>query len=71
MGLERQSVSLGYKFNKNLRRDPYLKLTNEHELRAAMAKGADLIERARKREVVLEIQNMVTMMVSIDSCRLM
>jgi hypothetical protein len=59
MGLQRRDALLGYKFNKDLRRAPYHRLTNGDELRAAMARGADLIERARTRRVVLEIQNMV------------
>jgi hypothetical protein len=59
MGLEHQSAILGYKFNKDLRRDPYRDLTNEDQFTAAMAEGADLIECARTRRVVLEIQNMV------------
>lgn len=59
MDLEPQNAVLGYKFNKDRRRDPYLNLTNADQLRAAMAKGADLIERARTRRVVLEIQNLV------------
>jgi hypothetical protein len=62
MGLERHNASLGYKFNKTLRRDPYRVLTNEEELRAAMAEGADMIERARTRPVELEIQNLVSML---------
>jgi hypothetical protein len=59
MSLQGQDILLGYRFNKDLRRAPYHHLTNENELRAAMAKGADLIEWARTRRVVLEIQNMV------------
>jgi hypothetical protein len=59
MDLEPQNAVLGYKFNKDRRCDPYLNLTNGDQLRAAMAKGADLIERARTRRVVLEIQNLV------------
>ena len=60
MDLEPQTTSLGYRFNKDLRRTPYKDLTNEHHLHAAMNKGADLIDRARTRRVVLEIQNMVS-----------
>lgn len=60
MDLEPQTVSLGFKFNRDLRRDPYRDLTNEHQLRAAMAHGVYLIQRARKRRVVLEIRNMVS-----------
>jgi|ERR1700691_1470535 hypothetical protein len=60
MGLESKTASLGYKFNKDLRREPYQDLANEHQLRVALARGADLIERARKRRVVLEVQNIVS-----------
>jgi hypothetical protein len=55
-----KTASLGYKFNKDLRREPYQDLANEHQLRVALARGADLIERARKRRVVLEVQNIVS-----------
>jgi hypothetical protein len=60
MSLQPRGALLGYKFNKDLRRAVHHHLTNEVELRAAMAKGADLIERARTRRVVLEIQNLVS-----------
>lgn len=71
MGLESETVSLGYKFNKDLRRDPYRHLANEHQLRVALARGADLIDRARKRRVVLEIQNMVsTSLLAMSICML-
>jgi hypothetical protein len=60
MGLESETVLLCYKFNKDLRRNPYQDLANEHQLRIALARGADLIKRARKRRVVLEIQNRVS-----------
>jgi hypothetical protein len=60
MGLQQRGALLGYKFNKDLRHAPYHPLTNEDQLHAAMAKGADLIERARTRRVVLEMQNLVS-----------
>ena len=62
MGLEHHNVSLGYKFNKTLRHDPYCVFTNEEELRPAMAEGADMIERAQTRPVELEIQTLVSML---------
>ena len=59
MNLNPCNASLGYKFNKDLRRTKYNELTNEDQLRTALARGVELIERARTRPVVLEIQNLV------------
>jgi hypothetical protein len=59
MNLNPCNASLGYKFNKALRRTKYNELTNEDQLRTALARGVELIERARTRPVVLEIQNLV------------
>lgn len=72
MDLDPQGAILGYKFNRDLRRAPYTELKGEDDLHVAMARGVDLIERARKRVVVLEIQNMVSLLfvLSLD-CALM
>ena len=59
MDLNPRDASLGYRFNKDLRRTPYKELANEDQLRTAMANGVGLIERARTKPVVLEIQNLV------------
>lgn len=59
MNLNPRDASLGYKFNKDLRRTKYNELTNEDQLRTALAHGVELIERARTKPVVLEIQNLV------------
>jgi len=58
MDQEPRTPSLGYKFNEDLRGSQHQDFANGPQLRAAMAKGANLIGHARTRHVALEIQNL-------------
>lgn len=62
MDVNPQDTAIGYKFNRDLRRADYSPLADDEDLRAAMARGVSLIQRARKRRVVLEIENLVRLL---------
>lgn len=59
MGLDPHDASLGYKYPRDLRRSQWHTLANEENLRAAMDRGVEYIRRARKRRIILEIENLV------------
>jgi hypothetical protein len=59
MGLDPRNANLGYKYPKDLRRSQWHALANEEDLRAAMDRGVGYIHRARKRRIILEVENLV------------
>jgi hypothetical protein len=59
MGLDPRNASLGYKYPRDSRRSQWHALANEENLRVAMDRGVGYIRRARKRRIILEIENLV------------
>jgi hypothetical protein len=59
MDLDPLDANLGYKYGSDRVRDAPNRLSNEEELRMVMEKGRNKLWLARKREVVLEIHNLV------------
>jgi hypothetical protein len=59
MDLEPLEANLGYKFFGDRKTEAPFRLATDDDLRAAMAKGIDKMKRARTREVVMEIFNLV------------
>ena len=62
MDVNPQDTAIGYKFNQDPHRADYSPLADDEDLRTAMARGVSLIQRARKRRVVLEIENLVRLL---------
>lgn len=59
MELDPLNVNIGYKFSGDRKTDPAFRLATEEDLRGAMQRGIDKIRRARSREVIMEIFNLV------------
>ncbi|GBE86875.1 hypothetical protein SCP_1001170 [Sparassis crispa] len=58
MDLDPTHAELGYKFHTDKRCEAPHQLANEEQLRGAMACGIGLIQRARSRQIILEIHNL-------------
>lgn len=65
MGLDPQTARLGFKYPRDPRRGRWHDLASEEHLRAAMDRGVGYISRARKRRIVLEIENLVRARLSV------
>ncbi|KAJ8582876.1 hypothetical protein M405DRAFT_846184 [Rhizopogon salebrosus TDB-379] len=58
MDLDPSGAQLGYKFSTDRVRDDPNQLSSELQLREAMERGERLLNRARTREIILEIHNL-------------
>ncbi|KAI0350328.1 hypothetical protein OH77DRAFT_1514416 [Trametes cingulata] len=58
MDLHPANTQIGYKYHTDRVRDPPHRLSNEQELREALDVGANLMQRARSRVIVMEIHNL-------------
>jgi len=70
MDLNPSEAELGYKFNMDRARDDPNQLSSEMQLREAMDRGRKLLNRARTREIILEIHNLVSIRFTSCSCYL-
>ena len=59
MELDPLNANIGYKFSGDRKTDPAFRLATEEDLRGAMQCRIDKIRRARSREVIMEIFNLV------------
>jgi hypothetical protein len=59
MDLDPLDANLGYKYGSDRVCDALNRLSNEEELQMVMEKGWNKLQLAHKREVVLEIHNLV------------
>jgi len=59
MDIQPANAILGYKFSGDRVSDPANRLANAEDLAQAMSRATDKIKRARTREVILEIHNLV------------
>lgn len=60
MDLDPKEAELGYKYHGDRARDPPHQLSNTDQLLEAFGRGCRLLKRARGRDVVLEIHNLVS-----------
>jgi hypothetical protein len=60
MDIQPANAVLGYKFSGDRVSDPANRLANAEDLIQAMSRATDKIKRARTREVILEIHNLVS-----------
>ena len=60
MDVQPADAILGYKFSGGRVSDPANRLANAEDLAQAMSQAIDKIKRARTREVILEIHNLVS-----------
>jgi hypothetical protein len=50
---------LGYKFSSDRKNDPAYQLANEDDLHRAIVKAIEKVKRARSKDVIIEIHNLV------------
>jgi hypothetical protein len=64
MELNPLDAQLGYRFEGDRQQDPTFRLANDEDLQTAKARTQDKMRRARTREVVVKLVNLVRFLLS-------